>query len=171
MITDRQRAFIDSYLVCRNASRAAEAAGYSPKAAGSQGYRLLKNAEIQAEIARVQDKATTSAVMTLTEACERMTTIARGDDDELAIKAVARLAKLLSWDAPTKIAPTTPDGSEAWAPRMTPDESVTEYMEAIQRAVDAANNWQPAQAPAPAAAMAQAPAPAPRKRGLIAITL
>lgn len=42
--------FVKEYLVDRNATRAAKAAGYSAKSAHAQGCRLLKNAEVQAEI-------------------------------------------------------------------------------------------------------------------------
>lgn len=46
----QQRAFLEAYLQCWNASEAARRAGYSEKTAGSQGHDLLKNPEIQAAI-------------------------------------------------------------------------------------------------------------------------
>lgn len=45
-MTERQRKFCDSYIICGNATQAAKEAGYSPKTAYSSGQRLLKNAEI-----------------------------------------------------------------------------------------------------------------------------
>lgn len=45
-LTDKQRIFIDEYLVCWNATEAAKKAGYSEKTAYSSGQRLLKDVEI-----------------------------------------------------------------------------------------------------------------------------
>lgn len=42
----KQQAFLEHYLQCWNASEAARLAGYSEKAAGAIGHKLLKNAEI-----------------------------------------------------------------------------------------------------------------------------
>ena len=51
--SSRQRLelFVAEYLIDLNATRAAIAAGYSPKTAGQQGSRLLKNAKVFTEIA------------------------------------------------------------------------------------------------------------------------
>lgn len=52
----KQRAFVEHYLQCWNASEAARRAGYSPRTAGSQGHALLKKPEIQAAIeARLEE--------------------------------------------------------------------------------------------------------------------
>lgn len=50
--TARQQAFIEHYVVCKNASEAARQAGYSPKDANVNGPRLLANDSIRAEIDR-----------------------------------------------------------------------------------------------------------------------
>ena len=50
----RQRAFVDAYLVTRNASEAARQAGYAPKRADAIGYDLLRNTEVAAAIAARQ---------------------------------------------------------------------------------------------------------------------
>lgn len=42
--------FVNEYLIDKNATRAAKAAGYTKHSAHAQGHRLLKNAEIAAEI-------------------------------------------------------------------------------------------------------------------------
>jgi phage terminase small subunit len=47
----RRTLFVAEYLVDLNATRAAIAAGYSPRTAGQQGSRLLKNVKVVAEIA------------------------------------------------------------------------------------------------------------------------
>lgn len=45
-LNDKQRRFVDEYLVDLNATQAAIRAGYSPKTAGSQAFDLLKKPEI-----------------------------------------------------------------------------------------------------------------------------
>ena len=47
-LNDRQRLFVDEYLIDLNATRAAIRAGYSPKSATTDGPRLLENAGIRA---------------------------------------------------------------------------------------------------------------------------
>ncbi len=48
----RQAAFVQEYLVDRNATQAAIRAGYSAKSAGQMGSSLLKNPKVAEEIAR-----------------------------------------------------------------------------------------------------------------------
>src|ERR1017187_4042453 len=55
-LNEKQQIFVREYLLDRNATRAAIAAGYSQKTAYSAGPRLLKNVEIQAEIAKRTEK-------------------------------------------------------------------------------------------------------------------
>lgn len=56
-------------------------------------------------------------------------------------RCIERRCKLLGLDAPTKLAPTMPDGKPLYRPQpMTPDEVVSTYAEAIQRAVAAAHD-------------------------------
>lgn len=49
-LNDRQRIFVEEYLIDRNATQAAIRAGYSQKTAYSIGQRLLKKVEIQEAI-------------------------------------------------------------------------------------------------------------------------
>lgn len=49
-LTPKQLIFVNEYLVDKNATRAAKAAGFSAKTAYSQGQRLLKNVEVAAAI-------------------------------------------------------------------------------------------------------------------------
>lgn len=61
-----------------------------------------------------------------------------GDVDSVNafVKLSARRCKLLGLDAPTKIAPVTPDGTGPYRPEpMSPDEAVNAYREAIERAL------------------------------------
>ena len=48
--TPMQRLFIEAYLIHRNATRAAIAAGFSERSANNQGTRLMANDAIRAEI-------------------------------------------------------------------------------------------------------------------------
>lgn len=55
-MTDKQKRFINEYMVDLNATAAAKRAGYSEKTAYSIGQRLLKNVEIQVAIQQIQNK-------------------------------------------------------------------------------------------------------------------
>ena len=55
-VNKKYQIFIREYLVDRNATRAAIAAGYKQKTARQAGYRLLTNVDIQAEIAKRAEK-------------------------------------------------------------------------------------------------------------------
>jgi phage terminase small subunit len=50
VLTERQRGFVEAYLVCLNASEAARRAKYSERTAGSIGHENLKKPEIAAAI-------------------------------------------------------------------------------------------------------------------------
>lgn len=53
-LTDKQRRFVDEYLVDLNATQAAIRAGYSQKTAGQIGEQNLKKLEIAAAIQKAQ---------------------------------------------------------------------------------------------------------------------
>lgn len=55
-LTPKQERFVAEYLVDLNATRAATAAGYSPKSAEHLGYQLLQNPLVQVAIAVGQQK-------------------------------------------------------------------------------------------------------------------
>lgn len=63
-LTRKQQLFIAEYLVDLNASRAALAAGYSPKTAPWIGYENLKKPQIVSEIEREQAKKIANAGIT-----------------------------------------------------------------------------------------------------------
>jgi phage terminase small subunit len=57
-ITRKRQAFVEEYLQCWNARRAAIAAGYSQKSAHTTAHRLLENTDVQKAIqARISEKA------------------------------------------------------------------------------------------------------------------
>lgn len=74
-INTKQRAFIEEYLRCWNATEAAKRVGYSERTARQQGSRLLSNANISAEISTaISEKA-----MSADEVLKRLADMARGD--------------------------------------------------------------------------------------------
>lgn len=78
-LNDRQRAFVDAYLVDPNATKAAEAAGYSKRTANEQGSRLLANASVAAEIKRRQSHRADRAKLTAHEVLREIDTLASSD--------------------------------------------------------------------------------------------
>lgn len=77
-ISNKQKAFINEYLQCWNATKAAIKAGYSEKTAYSSGSRLLKKVEVSEAIAiRVKDM-----VMSGDEALTLLSDQARGTLDD-----------------------------------------------------------------------------------------
>lgn len=73
-LTALQQKFIAEYLQCFNASEAARRAGYSPNAAGQQGYSNLRHPEI----AEVINKYFDDYMMDAKEALTRLSDMARG---------------------------------------------------------------------------------------------
>jgi phage terminase small subunit len=45
-LTDKQRRFVDEYIISLNATQAAIKAGYSPKTAEQMGYKLVQNSSV-----------------------------------------------------------------------------------------------------------------------------
>jgi phage terminase small subunit len=86
-LSDKQRSFIDEYVVDLNASKAAVRAGYSPRTARSQGQRLLTNVDILAEIhKRLQARRDTNE--------DRVEATIM----ELACLGFSRITEVCSWD-------------------------------------------------------------------------
>ena len=64
-LSQKQQSFVAEYLVDGNATRAAQAAGYSERTADSQGSRLLKNVKVAAAIQREQNAKRDRARVTM----------------------------------------------------------------------------------------------------------
>lgn len=77
MLTPKQQAFCDNYIVSHNATDAAIKAGYSRKTAYSQGQRLLKNVEIKKILQGQSQQSHTSKIATATEILEFLTDTVR----------------------------------------------------------------------------------------------
>ena len=59
MLNDKQELFVQHYILTRNASEAAKAAGYSERSAYNQGYRLLQDETVQQRIYDAEQEMTT----------------------------------------------------------------------------------------------------------------
>lgn len=75
MLNSKQRAFVNEYLICWNASEAARKAGYSGATAHSAGNRLLRDVDVSGEISRRAEEIAMSA----SEVLARLATHARTD--------------------------------------------------------------------------------------------
>ena len=77
MLTPKQQAFCDNYIVSHNATDAAIKAGYSKKTAYSQGQRLLKKVEIKKHLESNAQQAHTSKIADAQEILEFLTETVR----------------------------------------------------------------------------------------------
>lgn len=104
-LAEKEAKFVQEFLVRRNASDAARAAGYSERSAGELGHRLLKKVDVQQALAagkamlaeryRVDLDAIVGelAVMAMSDAAEVATAV--GDDGEsIVVKRPADIALL-----------------------------------------------------------------------------
>ena len=78
-MTNKQKLFVEEYLVDLNATQAAIRAGYSAKTAYSQGQRLLKNDEVQARIAELQAERASRTEVTMDRVVLELSRIAFSD--------------------------------------------------------------------------------------------
>ena len=78
-LNERQRRFIEEYLVDLNATQAAIRAGYSSNTAKSQGQRLLTHVDIQAEIKQAMDGRSERTKIEADEVLKRIWNIANAN--------------------------------------------------------------------------------------------
>lgn len=78
-LSAKQELFVNEYLKCFNATKAAKAAGYSEKSAHDIGHETLKKPEIAA---RIRERLN-EAAMEANEVLYHLAEIARGDFDDL----------------------------------------------------------------------------------------
>tara|TARA_R110002110_G_scaffold73971_1_gene195835 strand:- start:170 stop:577 length:408 start_codon:yes stop_codon:yes gene_type:complete len=60
VLNEKQEKFAQAYILHRNATDAAKAAGYTPRSAYNQGYRLLQDSVIQERIEDLERELETS---------------------------------------------------------------------------------------------------------------
>ena len=71
-MTDKQRLFVEEYLVDHNATAAAVRAGYSERTAKQQGSRLLTNVDVAAAIEKAREDRTERTEVTQDWVIERL---------------------------------------------------------------------------------------------------
>lgn len=107
MLTPKQQAFCDNYIVSHNATEAAIKAGYSKKTARFQGSQLLTNLNIKKYLEDHAKEAHTSKIATATEILEFLTDTVR--NTEYGLKDRLKAAQMLGEHfALYKDAQTTP---------------------------------------------------------------
>lgn len=79
----RRTRFIKEFLLDKNATRAAIAAGYSAKTASSQGERLLRNAEIRSQIEKENEKVNEKLGVTVERVRDELAKLAFYDPRKL----------------------------------------------------------------------------------------
>ena len=86
MLNERQRKFVDEYILTGNASEAARRAGYSAKTASSIGERLLRNIEIRAALDERIKAASSEKTLTQNQLLEFLSSVVKGEVcDQLAM--------------------------------------------------------------------------------------
>ncbi len=93
MLTDKQERFAQAYVLHRNATEAAKAAGYAARSAYNQGYRMLKNDEIVERIADLENELETN--IDVIDEIENQYTFAKNSGHtNSAIKALELLSRI-----------------------------------------------------------------------------
>ena len=93
MLSDKQERFAQAYILHRNATEAAKAAGYAPRSAYNQGYRMLKNDEIVERIADLENELVTN--IDVIDEIENQYTFAKANGHtNSAIKALELLSRI-----------------------------------------------------------------------------
>jgi len=99
MLNSKQENFAQAYVLHRNATEAAKAAGYSDKSAANQGYRLLQNEEIVERIEDLSKELETN--INVIEEIENQYTFAKANGHgNSALKALELLSRIKG--APTE---------------------------------------------------------------------
>jgi phage terminase small subunit len=93
MITDKQERFAQAYVLHRNATEAAKAAGYAERSAYNQGYRMLKNEEIMERIADLENELETS-IDVISEIENQYSVAKNAGHGNIAIKALELLSRI-----------------------------------------------------------------------------
>ena len=94
MLNHKQQLFMLEYQKCLNATKAAKAAGYSPKTAGSIGFELLKKPEIQQALQHGLQERSNSLIAGVSRIQEFWTQTM--DDSDADLKHRLRASELLA---------------------------------------------------------------------------
>lgn len=94
-LTPKQKVFISEYVHLKNATRAAIAAGYSPKTARSSGSRLLTNVDISTAIEILLAEQLHKADVTSDSVLQELKRVAFADVSEQVYGGKLRAIELL----------------------------------------------------------------------------
>lgn len=81
-LTNRQKRFVEEYLIDLNARQAAIRAGYSPKTAQEQASRLLANVKVQTAISAFLVDISSAKIADIEEVMKYLTSVMRGEATE-----------------------------------------------------------------------------------------
>ena len=84
-LTEKQRRFVDNYVITANATEAAKRSGYSPKHAYVIGGENLRKPEVRKAIDERLDKLASERIADAKEAMEYLTSIMRGEKKEVVV--------------------------------------------------------------------------------------
>ena len=92
MLTEKQKKFVNEYLLTASATEAARRAGYSAHSARYQGSKLLRNVEINSAIEERRNMMENEKILTATELQEFLSSVVRGDvqDEQLMARLVGK---------------------------------------------------------------------------------
>lgn len=89
-LNPRQKAFVDAYCKCGNATKAAAEAGYSKASGYSQGQRLLKNARIAKEVATRMQEIKDESIADTKEILSYITSVMRGEQSDMVVMNIGK---------------------------------------------------------------------------------
>ena len=93
MLNNKQEKFCQAYVLHRNATEAAKAAGYSAGSANNQGYRLLQSDEVQERVTQLEQELETN-VDVISEIEKQYTYAKENGHTNSAIKALELLSRV-----------------------------------------------------------------------------
>ena len=93
MLNDKQEKFAQAYVLHRNATEAAKAAGYAPRSANNQGYRLIQLQEVVDRVHELEQELETD-VNVIEELEEQYTFAKVNGHTNSAIKALELLSRV-----------------------------------------------------------------------------
>jgi len=92
-LKERQEKFCQSYLINKNATKSAVAAGYSEKSAHNQGYRLLQEPAIQRRLEELEEEYSTD-VDVVSELEKQYEQAKANGNGQTALKALELLSRV-----------------------------------------------------------------------------
>ena len=104
-LTNKQKRFVEEYIIDFNATRAAKAAGYSASTAYASGAENLKKPQIKEAIAKaikpISDKAKITVEFVQEELYKTYQSTVKNDNDAARLKALDLMTKILGMQQTT----------------------------------------------------------------------